>query len=533
MHLEILTEYISNDNQAFMSNSRRDWQMPSGIWLLVLAIASFAIYFSSLHIWYYGDDFQYVYEEPVSRIFHFFYNPNLFHGFYRPVNSAIIAVVQVFVGLETWPIHVINILVHALLCWMVFLFMKRERFATWQAVLASAFMVVSQENASAVLGNDTFSQISGTFFGCMALWLLYLGYFRAAAGSAGAYPSVLGDRVPIGYYLLALLSYAISLASKETSVAYGPIIFGLFLAKNWKVDGWGARLTRSVLEVIPFFVLTLLYIWTRAAIGLSQPTDSGGNYGFKIGLNVIENLAQFVFAAVVPASSATAFVAIKNRELVLIGAILLGTVLFLGIVAYGLWRSRRHRTFLVMIAFSLLGLVPAIFMNHVGELYLYNSMPFIAVLVGAGLGGALELFREKKALRAGFWVFLGLVAASHIVGVQGKAAAMATNGARARNYLAQIGRLVGEVPRDGQLLLLNPEEWEPEYSVYLMKPFSVFKWGVHIIRQETNRWDMEVVVVEKDDPELLHPRKRSLVLALEGDSVVIWKHAADSVPLEK
>ncbi len=507
-----------------MSNSQRDWRMPSGIWLLILTIASLAVYFSSLHIWYYGDDFQYVYEDPASRIFYFFSHPNLFHGFYRPVNSAIIAVVQVFFGLETWPIHLINILVHAFLCWLVFLFMKREGFATWQGVLASAFMVVSQENASAVLGNDTFSQISGTLFGCLSVWFLYLGYYRRDPSGESLPATAEGAPFPLGYYLLALLSLAVSLASKETSVAFGPIVFCFLLVKNWKMPSWGRKMAQTAMETLPFLVLTLLYIWTRAAIGLSQPTTANsGNYGFAIGPNIIQNLAQFLFAAVVPASSASAFVAIKQRDMVVIGSIALGTFIFLGTTIYGLWRSHRHRTIPVMVLFALLGLVPAIFMNHVGELYLYNSMPFIAVIAGAGLGGLVELLRGRQGALAAFWMAMGVFAIAHIIAVQQKAAVMHTNGARARMYLAQIKPLVAGVPKDGHLLLLNPEEWEPEYSVYLMKPFSVFKWGVHIVKQESNRWDMEVEVVEKPDLHLPRYQENSLVLALEGDSVVVWK----------
>lgn len=490
--------------------------MSSGLWLLVLSIATLAIYFSGLHIWYYGDDFQYVYTDPAARIFHFFHEKNLFHGFYRPVNSAIIAVVQVLFGRETWAIHIINILVHAVLAWLIYLFMKRERFTTWQAVLASAFMVFSQENASAVLGNDTFSQISGTFFGCLSMWLLYVGYTRngdRADGSARPFPA--------GHYLLALLSYAVSLASKETSVAFGPMVFCVLVMVHRNIAGWGARLVRAVMEVIPFLALTLVYIWVRSAIGLSQPSGEGGGYGFAIGLNVVENLAQFLFAAIVPASSATAFVAIKNREMILLGIIAIASLAFLGLVVYGLWRGGRHRALPAMLLFSLLGLVPAIFMNHVGELYLYNSMPFIAVLVGAGLGTVLERSMRSTAALAWFWLFLGLITVSHIVGIQSKAAVMATNGERAINYLRQITPIVEKVPHGGTLLLLNPQEWEPEYSVFLMKPFSVFKWGVHIIKQETNRWDMTVEVVEQQELDAKGTQPNTLVLALQGDSVVV------------
>jgi len=502
-----------------MNSFKRDWRIAPGIWLLVLAVSALAIYFSGLHIWYYGDDFQYVYEDPVARIFYFFYSPNFTHGFYRPVNSAIIAVVQLLFGRVTWPIHIINILVHALLAWMVFLFMRREKFTVWQGVLGSAFMVLSQENASAVLGNDTFSQISGTFFGCLSLWLLYRASPRDA-DSAGA--SAAG--VPAVFFLLALLAYAISLASKETSVAFGPMVFCFFVIRNRRLP-WGGRLLRSIVEVLPFLALTLLYIWVRSAIGLSQPSGNvEGGYGFSVGVNVLRNLAQFLFAAIVPASSVTAFTAVKQRELLLLGVIVLGSLLFLGAVLYGLRRSGRGSVLAVMLLFSLLGLVPAIFMNHVGELYLYNSMPFISVLVGAGLGALLERSMGSRPVFAAVAAFLVVMAISHIVAIQSKASLMMLNGRRAAMYLPQILRMTDRVPPDGTLLLLNPEEGAPEYSVFQMKPFSVYKWGVHIFRQEANRWDMTVEVVERPELDLLGYAD-AMVLGLEGDSVVVWKEA--------
>lgn len=503
--------------------------MSSGLWLLVLSIATLAVYFSGLHIWYYGDDFQYVYTDPASRIFHFFHEKNLFHGFYRPVNSAIIAVVQVLFGRETWAIHIINILVHALLAWLIYLFMKRERFTTWQAVLASAFMVISQENASAVLGNDTFSQISGTFFGCLSMWLLYVGYTRNGdQGDASA------RRFPAGHYLLALLAYVVSLASKETSVAFGPMVFCVLVMVHRNMAGWGARLVRAVMEVIPFLALTLVYIWVRSAIGLSQPSGEGGGYGFGVGLNVVENLVQFLFAAIVPVSSASAFVAVKNKDMLLLGVIMIASLAFLGLVVYGLWRGERHRSLIPMLLFSLLGLVPAIFMNHVGELYLYNSMPFIAVLVGAGLGTMLERTRQSQRPLTvlGFRLFLGIITVSHIVGIQTKAAVMMDNGDRAARYLPQIASMVDKVPQGGTLLLLNPQSQEPEYSVFLMKPLSVFKWGVHIIKQETNRWDMTVEVIEQEDLDVNGTKANMLVLRLQEDkdSIVVARLPGGDVP---
>jgi len=489
-----------------------------GLWLLILLLATFAIYLSGLHIWYYGDDFQYLFADPPSRIFHFFFNRNLYHGFYRPVNSSIIAVVQMLVGWETWPIHVINTVVHALLAWLVYLLMRREAFTQPQALLGSAFMVFSQENAGAVLSVDTFSQISGTFFGCLALWTLYVGFFRRADHQRQP-----NEPFPLTYYILAVLSFILSLLSKETSVSFLPMVGIFFLAKNWRLRKAKDIIVRTTIEVLPFFILTLLYMAVRSAIGLSQPTGGSGTYGFSFGFNILRNLAQFLLAAILPASSASTFVAIKTGEKVLLAAILLGALIFLALVLYGLWRTGRRRSFLPMLLFTLVGLFPAMLMNHVGELYLYNSMPFIAVLVGAALGTLFERSRSSSAARGAFIGFMIALVASHVVAIQMKAASMRENGSRARRLLGELMPHVQQMPADGHLFLLTPPGGPPEYSVFLMNGFSVFKWGVHAIPQEAKRPDVTVEVIESPTIPDSIDQSKARIVTLENDSVVPYK----------
>jgi hypothetical protein len=222
----------------------------------------------------------------------------------------------------------------------------------------------------------------------------------------------------------------------------------------------------------------------------------------------------------VPASSATTFVALKTKDLLLFGLIVAGSLLFLATVVYGVWKSDRPRSLPVMGVFTLLGLVPAIFMNHVGELYLYNSMPFIAVIVGAGLGTLLERSRRSAVAFPTFLLFLILLTISHIVAIQTKATAMIHNGERARRYLGELAPYMAKVPQGGQLLLLNPPNGPVEYSVFLMNEFSTFKWGTHVISQELDRPDVNVAVIEQADMTNPAYRDRSVIVTVQGDSLV-------------
>ncbi len=482
------------------------------IWFAVLVAGAFALYVSGLNIWYYGDDFQYLYDDPAARILWFFAHKNLYHGFYRPVNSAVIAVVQVLFGRETWAIHVVNIVVHGALAWLVYRFMTRARFVPAAAIAGSLFMLLSQANGGAVLSNDTFSQISGTFFGCLTLWALYRGYYHDGVTASAS--------VRWGKYLLALAMFAICLASKETSVSFLPMIGLFLLVKNVRGGEWMRGAARTALEGAPFLVLTVAYMGVRSAIGLSQPSAGGGTYGFHVGFNIVSNFAQFVAAAVVPTSSADVFVAVKERAVPMLAITALGALAFVALVFAGLRRSGCGRPLGMLAAFAVLGLFPAVLMNHVGELYLYNAMPFISVLVGAAIGALLDRERSTVGIRRVVVAMLVVLAGLHVWGIQSKSAQMMVNGDRARRLLAQLTPIVAHT--DKRLVyLMSPSDPRVEYSVFLMNGFSVFKWGAHIVWQDAGRPGVIVEVVDPGVPISADSAAAALRLTLRGDSVVV------------
>ncbi|MBS1914270.1 MAG: glycosyltransferase family 39 protein [Bacteroidetes bacterium] len=486
-------------------------------WLLMLILITFVLYVWGLNIWYYGDDFQYLYRNPADRLLYFFGHRNLFHGFYRPVNSSIIALTQLFAGRETWPIHLVNILVHALLAWLVYLFMRRERFTNTQAMVASIFMAFSQENAGAILSNDTFSQISGTFFGCLTLWMLYRGF----VGSIDA-PRPSSAPFPLLSYLLALATFVVCLASKETSVSFLPMVGVFFLAAAPGTDAWGRRIANAILRSLPFLAITLAYMWVRLLIGLSQPsTSNDGTYGFHFGFNIVRNLGQFLFAAIIPASSSTTFVAVQQRQVVTLSIIAAASLVFLVAVVVGLMRGERNRTYLPLAAFTLLGLFPAALMNHVGELYLYNSMPFISVFVGAGLGTLLA--RGSGMRRYIGLALLAVLLAVHAQAINQKRTEMQRNGDRARALMPKVLAYMPQVPPNGRLLLLNPPTREPEYSIFLINGYDVFKWGEHVFPQEGGRPDVTATVIDPEELSKPEYQSNALILTLApGDSVTVY-----------
>src|SRR5438034_128753 len=81
------------------TNSQFRW-----VWLAILVVAGFSAYHAGLRISYFSDDFQYMHVAPDYNVFYFFTHSNPFNPeFYRPLNSAVLILVQHFFGWATWP----------------------------------------------------------------------------------------------------------------------------------------------------------------------------------------------------------------------------------------------------------------------------------------------------------------------------------------------------------------------------------------------------------------------------------------------
>jgi len=496
-------------------------EITPGAWLLILSAIGFAIYFSGLTISYYGDDFGYVFAAPSTKILYYFSHRNPNHQFYRPINSSILAIIQHFCGLKTWPMHLINILFHVLLSWLVYLFMIKQRFSKSSTVAGSVFMVVSQANAMAVLSNDTFSQICGTFFGCATLWLLDRSLATSEGHRDGPSPGV-----SYSFYLLSLCAFSISLLSKETSVSFLPLSFGVLLIRNWDRKNRRFILRRSTIEMVPFIALTILYALVRWPLGLGQPAAGQEGYNFHVGFNVVRNFTLFLMSAAVPISSARAFSLVYNRHFTAALSVAILSFAVILVVLYGVWRSGRHRFFLLVGGFALVALFPAILLGHISELYLYNAMPFLAVLVGAGLGRLLDLNRARSLRFAASTAIFTLLFASHVIAIQSKASLMEENGERATELLQQIQPYLARVPKNGKLFLVNPASSQVEYSVFLLNGFNVLRYGENIINQIANRHDFRVEVVEHSELDRVGSEKDGVVLTLRDGIVRAHDSAA-------
>jgi len=141
------------------------------------------------------------------------------------------------------------------------------------------------------------------------------------------------------------------------------------------------------------------------------------------------------------------------------------------------------------------------------------------MLFGIGLMTCAKQFSQRKLSKVAFVSLLVLLFASQVVSIQQKANLMKENGQKASSLVRQIIPFVHSVPVNGTLVLLNPVNTRPEYSVFLMNDFNVLKYGTNIISNLSGRKDIHIWIVSEQERTRLPIPSASLILYLVGNDV--------------
>ena len=486
-------------------------------WLLTIGIIIFCIYFSGLIIDYYSDDFQFVfYPSLPSNIFCFFFQKNPANTLaYRPVQALLMLGVQKYFGLNTLPIHLLNLTIHICLTYLVYIVMVNLQFSRLQAYLGSLFMAVSQINVHAVLSNDTFSQVLGTFAGCLCLFILYSNYLHPDSSKEHGNQKL---------YFTGLLLFGISLFSKETSVSFLGSIFIIIFIRYYKFGNMKIFTKRIIQSAFPFVIILLLYTIVRSLVVDVHPSFGPDRYQFNISANIIKNVVMYFIAAITPFSTVSLFTAFKMGNIVMISIFAFITTVFWTAVVYGLLNHNNRNIIILLGILAIISSLPVVLLNHVSELYVYNSMPFVAIIMGVGLGTLYERIR-MRGLKRYLFISILLLFVMHITAIQGKASLMSYNGKRASELLEQVLPFVGRVPTGGNLFLLNPQSDEVKYSVFLINGFSFLDCGFYRIKQLSRRDDITIKIIETSNLKQIEKESNSLILKLDNEKVEVYKFA--------
>ena len=330
------------------------------------------------------------------------------------------------------------------------------------------------------------------------------------------------EKVNYKLYFFSIITFGIALFSKEVSVSFLIGIMVISVLHNLYVKNPVSFLKNMVIKLVPYIMVFVFYFMIRFFIVEVQPSFGTDRYQFHIGFNIIKNIILFVISAFIPISSATVFVAFKKSELFKLSLSICAIVVFSIVVVYGLLKSHRQRLLFLISFLAFICSFPVILLNHISELYVYNSMPFISILVGTGLGKLCEITNSQRIKQVFLFILYGAFFFSNIFAVQNKIALMNCNGMRASKLLEQIIPYTVNIPPDGELVLLNPQSEEVEYSVFLINGFSVLKYGLHRIKQLSERDDFEVKIIEESDFDTDSITVNRLVLTLSNEKVSVF-----------
>jgi len=491
----------------------------SAVWFVTLLALGFLFYYPGIDVQYYADDFYFLQEVSCSNVVGQFLGQGRSHSFYRPVEAAVLACVQANFDLNTIPIHVVTIVLHVALSYLLFVAILEIGLPLSHAILGSLFLLFSQANASAILGNDTLSQVSGTYFGCLSLFLLYR--FLSGELSKGTNREV---RVRLMKYVLSVLAFTIALFSKESSVSFFPLLFGVALLKGYALNATGKQfhLRKAFLFLLPYFTILVAYLTVRNLVGTLPPRLGPGPYNFHIGLSILKNAANLLLAANIPVSTVTTVTNLRSGRLDVVALILFLTILFIGFVGYGAWHSRRSGLLLALVAFGIVAMFPMVMLNHISELYAYNLMPFVATIFGIGVGTLVQ--RASRGWRRVTIAAVLLLLTGHVVAIRQKASMMRENGIRATVLLEKVRPYAEKTPAGGALMLVNSETQEPEYSVFLTRGFNVL--AASRVEQVARRDDITVKIIEESELRRPPPyASNTLFLYLTGDGLGVTTDA--------
>ena len=455
---------------------------------------------------YFADDLLFYHPSPPPHLFDFFWMRSPFIAAYRPGEALILTFIQMRFGLNTMPIHLVSMAAHASLCLMVWIAARRLEFRPFEALLASALMLVTQVGAPALLGNDTMSQATSAALGGWACLLLGVACLDCLES---------GTRSLFKWLLISsALLYCASLFMKETSAGLIIVIALLLCLVAFRTERNASGVYFVLRSLIPYGVLMCIYFAFRLHAGLRMPTS--GLYRVTFGMNIFKNLAQFGILAISPISSVTMALALQDRRLALLGSIALSLVLVAVTLVAGIRAFSRRRLAALLAICTVAGIFPAFILQHVSELYFYNAYPYFALLAALAFGA---LANRGIAIRVAMLVCSAMLLAGQVFATRQKASLMNKNGNAAAGMLASLSQYMPGLPPSSEIWLIGGESSGPKYSVFVLNGLDVLEIGESNIGPVLGRPDVLVKFVSNDELRGLQPDSHRLVLELKNGAL--------------
>jgi hypothetical protein len=476
------------------------------MWLLFYGI-TLALYFPFLGAGYFSDDFLFFFvSAPPHLGDHFLMRGAASHA-YRPAESIILVWIQAHFGLNTIPIHLISMAAHAALCCGVWVLAARLGVGRIEQGLASGLMLVTQLAPGAVLGNDSMSQAVSTALGTAGCILIAIAYLDWADSGR--------RKLRQGPMLAGVGAISAALFFKETALGFVLTAGVLAACAAIRERTWLERCRFVARQLAPLACTVGLYLALRARSAGPAATATEA-YHASLGLNVIKNLAQCGYFLLTPISSVFAGVSAGSRDwrtLAVCGLTAFGVA---GILLAGVAATPRKRLVSVLGACVLTTLFPAVLLQHISELYVYNAAPGIALLLGIALAA---FWRGGLARRTVSVAGIVLLVGGQFAADRQKAALMNGNGSSAAALIAAAREHITAMPPGGEVILTEEPSSAPTYSVYVLHGLDVLRFGAKQIGPLCGRSDVQVKIIPKPEIQRMEPGRQRMILELKGGSL--------------
>lgn len=403
----------------------------------------------------------------------------------RPVVLSVWLLLSNLFGIEAWPTHLLNVLLHAANAWLIYWLLKRLKARRITAILPALLFALTPIGPEAV----TWSSGNVDLF---PLLFLLLGF--------GAYSIFLenGKRL---WYAVSLVAMAMALLSKEMAmimVILIPAMELLFGNAGRQSDDIGKSesgrtLRQAAIRVMPFLVLFAGYLALRVAI-----------LGTLVQGSQLPSMSQEVtYSPLLTVSVLLAPFSNMYFHLGFIAAVGLYTSLLLAaslfLVATG-WseaakQTRRLWIFLVVaFAASLMPVSPYLInglnLDLTRSHLLYISTAFLLSMISVGLFEYGS--REKKWTGVGVAAIL-LLAPVYFWGVHTNNRYWEDAAVVETGILEELTRVLPDPPENARIYLLLEGETQTA-RIYWCKPMLQTA-----VREKYERYDVRVVQEGKSD----------------------------------
>jgi hypothetical protein len=474
-------------------------------WLLVAAVGVVVVLgalICRLPIGRFSDDYLLLHDHPDPGFFHHFtahhpYSPL----YYRPLMLVFTHVVQYLWGREVWPIHLVHLLLHLGLGWLVYRAARRLGLGERAAVIAALLTLGSQIVVHPVLSVDTFPQLASTLAGWLSVFLLYRALWSEAKR---------GRRALL--YAGSLLCLLVALFCRENALGFvlaaAVVITASLVAQSHEK---GRADYRRLLLWLPYLAAAAFYIVLRQSY--TRPPPLGENFG--IGWHLLLHPLQLTGGALSPLSTETFIGAYQSGDwlLVIVGGLMLAAVAS-GAV-FGLWRSKRRGLILVLALLTLTSFVPHALRFWICELYAYNSLPVLALLIALGLDALWS--RTAAARRPFLGAALAFLFAVNVFGVVQKAELMRQNAGNAASLLEQLEPYNRSQTAGSTLYLVNPPDPGPSYSIFRVYGFRLIDYATPYLPFPPRRYDYRVWIGDREELSAENLAAGDTVLTLEPE----------------